>query len=139
MTCRCLSDARWHYLLIFFKLCCQVQAPKHLQTRCVPRLSIEYLRRKRKKKGQHRFFFLHCSSNVRTKSRGFRQFYIWTAESFFCVYIFSSKHEGKLGEFKKVMQTLDTIKSLHSFRKYPKKLLPIHVTCLFSVTNLSKI
>ena len=35
---------------------CQVQAPKHLQTRCLPRLSIEYLRQKRKKKGQHRLF-----------------------------------------------------------------------------------
>ena len=65
--------------------------------------------------------------------------YLNGRERFLCLYLFSSKHEGKLGEFKKVLQTLDTIKSLHSFRKYPKKLLPIHVTCLFSVTNLSKI
>ena len=37
----------------------------------------------------------------------------------------------ELWEFKKVMQTLDTIKGLHSFRKYPKKFLPIHVLVYF--------
>ena len=68
--------------------------------------------KKKKKKRPTWFFFLHCSSNVRTKSRGFRQFYMKTAESFFYVYILSSKHEEKLGGLNEVMQTLDTIKAL---------------------------
>ena len=46
---------------------CQVQAPKNLQTRSVPRLSIEYFRQKEKKRLKS-FFFLHCCSNVRPMS-----------------------------------------------------------------------
>ena len=88
---------------------------------------------KKKKKRPTSFFFLHCSSNVRTKSRGFRQFYMKTAESFFCVYILSSKHEEKLGGLNEVMQTLDTIKALQ-LQKVSKTILD-NSCCLFIFCN----
>ena len=101
---------------------------------------MEYLRQKKKKrKGQHRFFFFIVLATFGPNFADSVNF-IFKRQRAFSVFIYSqSKHEGKLGGFKKVMQTLDTIKGLHSFKKYQKKFLTIHVTCLFSVTNLSKI
>ena len=72
----------------------------------------------KKRKGQHGFFsFIVLATFGPNLADSVDSLLKKTAESFLCVYIFSSKHEGKLGEFKKVMQTLDTIKGLHSFRK----------------------
>ena len=64
------------------------------------------------------FFFFSLIVLARTKCRGSVNS-IFKRQRAFCVYIFSSKHEGKLGGFKEVMQTLDTIKgiALESIKK----------------------
>ena len=65
--------------------------------------------------------FYHERDILRLKSTFVENYGLRPFGDHFCVYIFSSKHKGKLGGFKKVMLTLDTVKALHSFRKYQNK------------------
>ena len=41
---------------------------------------------------------------------------------FFCVYILSSKHERRLGEFEKIMQTRHAVKGSHNFQEISQPL-----------------
>ena len=40
----------------------------------------------------------------------------------FCVYILSSKHERRLGEFEKIMQTRHTVEVSHNFQEISQPL-----------------
>ena len=96
-------------------------------------------KKKKKRKGQHRFFFFIVLATFGPNFADSVNF-IFKRQRAFSVFIYSHLNTKESWEdSRKLCKRQTQLRVCIALKSIKKKFLTIHVTCLFSVTNLSKI
>ena len=98
-----------------------------------------FAEKKKKNKWLTWFFFLHCSSIVWTKSRGFHRFYIFKRQRAFPLLKYPHLNTNGSWESSRKLCKRQTQLRVCIALESIKKILANSCSCLLSVTNLSKI